>query len=135
MSSTLIIQDSYTYEIYERLKIKDNHSSEIQEIIRKYDMMHVLYSKRKKKYFKEFRKDGTPIFTDDLAKAKLFNIDGAYINRIKVIDYLHDNPDKKYLDSIIYKTVKNENKDSDSSYQISFKELVLTVSQVFFNKK
>lgn len=125
MSSTLIIQDSYSYEIYERLKIKNNHLCELKEIIDKYDMMHVLYSKRKKKYFKEFRKDGTPIFTDDLAKAKLFNIDGAYINRNKIIKYLHDKPDKKYIDSIIYRTVKNETN----------KELVLTVSQVIFNKK
>ena len=125
MSSTLIIQDSYSYEIYERLKIKDNHLCELKEIIDKYDMMHVLYSKRKKKYFKEFRKDGTPIFTDDLAKAKLFNIDGAYLNRNKIIKYIRDKPDKKYIDSIIFRTAKNETN----------KELVLTVSQVIFNKK
>ena len=120
MKISLIIQDTWTDEIYERLKINEEYLENKEEIMKKYNFSCVLYSTSKKKYFKEFRKDGTPIFTDKLQNANLCSIDFAYINRNKIIDYLSNHRHKKYIESIVFGNKREPQKTT------------LTVSQVIF---
>lgn len=120
MKIPLIIQDTWTDEIYEQLKISEEYLENKEEIMKKYNFRCVLYSTTKKKYFKEFRKDGTPIFTDKLQNANLNSIDFAYINRNKIVDYLSKNRHKRYIESIVFGNKREPEK------------ITLTVSQVIF---
>lgn len=98
----LTISDSYTEEVYERLRLKNDKLHLKDDVVKRLDLMHVLYCKKKRKYFKHFQKDGRPIFTEDLDSAASMRLDDAYLSKRKIEEYSLAHQDKKYLTSITF---------------------------------
>jgi len=110
MNKKLAVYDEYTLEVFEKLRIKDDIEDPdlISKIQKDFDHNCILYCPKKKKIFREIRKDGTPIFTEKYKYAKIMRVDEAYHMRSKIIDYAHDNPKKKYINEICKSNSKNE---------------------------
>ena len=103
----------------ENFVLKDGYEKDKENIKNKFDSKFIIYSPEKKKYLKHFiRLSGTPIFTEKLENAKLFeDLVEAYKARKAMIDFIEKNPEKKTISDIIY------NKD---------KQIVIDVNQIIF---
>ena len=103
----------------ENFVLKNEFEKDKEKLKNKFDSKFVIYSSEKKKYLKHFiRLSGTPIFTEKLENAKLFeDLVEAYRGRKAMIEFIEKNPERKTISDIIY------NKD---------KQNVIDINQIIF---
>ena len=103
----------------ENFVLKNEFEKDKEKLKNKFDSKFVIYSPEKKKYLKHFiRLSGTPIFTEKLENAKLFeDLVEAYRGRKAMIEFIEKNPERKTISDIIY------NKD---------KQNVIDINQIIF---
>ena len=103
----------------ENFILKDEYEKDKEKLKNKFDSKFIIYSPKKKKYLKHFiHHSGTPIFTEKLENAKIFeDIVEAYKARKDMIEFIEKNPERKTISDIIY------NKD---------KQIVIDINQIIF---
>lgn len=88
----------------ENFVLKNEYEKDKEKLKNKFDSKFVIYNPEKKKYLKHFiRLSGTPIFTEKMENAKLFDdLVEAYKSRKAMIEFIEKHPERKTVFDIIY---------------------------------
>jgi hypothetical protein len=103
----------------ENFVIKDEYEKDKEKLKNKFDSKFIIYNPEKKKYLRHFiHLSGTPIFTEKLENAKVFeDLVEAYKARKAMIEFIEKYSERKTISNIIY------NKD---------KQIAIDVNQIIF---
>lgn len=106
----------------ENFVLKNEYEKDKEKLKNKFDSKFIIYNPEKKKYLKHFiRHSGTPIFTEKLENAKLFeDLIEAYKSRKAMIEFVDKYPDRKTVFDNIY------------DYDKDKKLIIIDVNQIIF---